>query len=164
MYGFRACFLAALYKSNLPIGSIRMVEIVSCASCHVEPIVCLHREENSYPLSTDYVSQCINHFPGAVALADERLIGFMFCNQFAPDVLEIANVLIRQEFRNRGIGSELLRKTESLAGDKWASFILVNSTLYHSEKRQSATGFYLNHGFHVVHRTANTSVLVKAID
>lgn len=126
-------------------------------------IAALFEEENGRAPNHAYIGACLESYPGAVAIEGDRLEGFIYCNHFAPDILEVANLMVDTAARGMGLGSRLLDEVEHLARGTWASLILVNSTLYEHPPRPSPAGFYLKQGFAVIHRTAATAVYVKAL-
>lgn len=49
------------------------------------------------------ISDCVENHPHVLAYDDEQLIGFIYTNDFAPDILEIYNMFIKKDYRYQGI-------------------------------------------------------------
>lgn len=140
-----------------------MLELARASQDHVKDIFSLHHVEARNLVDREYILLCVNSYPGVVALADGRLAGFVICNRFAPDILEIANMRVSREFRRKGIGRMLFSRLREEAAEDWSSFILVNSCLYSQGSQPIAVGFYLKLGFSVVHRTGNSNVMAMSV-
>lgn len=108
----------------------------------------------------------VRWYPSVVAHLGEALVGFVLTRTFAPDILEVSNMLVSPEHRNRGIGGELLGHLERAARSDVMALILGNSMLWPSAagEKQSAESFYVRHGFLVVFRTPQTVVMTKYLD
>lgn len=126
-------------------------------------IAALFEQENGRAPNHAYIGDCLENYPSAVAEDGDVIAGFIYCNRFAPDILEIANLMVGETVRGTGLGTGLLEEVEQQARGKWASLILVNSTLYEHPPRPSPAGFYLKRGFALIHQTAATAVHAKAL-
>jgi GNAT superfamily N-acetyltransferase len=129
----------------------------------LDAIAALFERENERPPNREFIAACVEYYPSAVALQDGKALGFIYCQRFAPDILEIANLLVAGDSRGMGVGSGLLAKVETLADTEWASLILVHSLLYPHPPRRSPAAFYGRHGFAAIHRTAASTVYAKAL-
>lgn len=140
-----------------------MLGLARASLDHVEDICGLHHVEARNLVDREYILHCVENYPGVVALADGLLAGFVICNRFAPDILEIANMRVSGDFRRKGIGRMLVSRLREEAAEKWSSFILVNSSLYSQGSQPLAVSFYLKLGFSVVYRTANSNVMAMSV-
>ena len=50
-------------------------------------------------------------YPSVCAWKNNELLGFSYCQSFAPDILEVANIYVRQDIQSQGIGTQILQKT-----------------------------------------------------
>ena len=113
----------------------------------------------------EIVTQALGTLLSKVAEIDGNMVGFVYCRKFAPDILEIDNLFVNEEFRNRRIGSTLLQAIEDEAVKQFSGLILINSDLYGNpvvDKNDPAT-FYLRHGFDLVFTTAESRVFAKQL-
>lgn len=129
----------------------------------LDAVAALFERENGCTSQRDFIAKCLEHYPCALALQDGHLQGFIYCQRFAPDILEIANLLVAEACRGMGVGSRLLAEVERLADTEWASLILVHSLLYPHPPRRSPADFYGKQGFTPIHRTSASTVYAKAI-
>jgi GNAT superfamily N-acetyltransferase len=91
-------------------------------------------------------------------------VAFAFTTSFAPDILELANILVGSNWRNRDIGSQLLEMIEKLAQEHFLAIILVNSMLYPTVgKKRPATEFYIRAGYEGVMHTSKSVVFGKSL-
>jgi GNAT superfamily N-acetyltransferase len=104
-------------------------------------------------------------FPSAIAQATGcGLIAFAFTTTFAPDILELANILVDSNWRNHDIGSQLLQVVEELAKERFNAIILVNSMLYSTVgKKRPATEFYRRAGYESILQTSDSLVFSKSL-
>lgn len=101
-------------------------------------------------------------FPAAVLVHGSRVMGFACSTRFAPDVLELTNLLISPDLRNHGWGALVLTHFEGVARECYLGVIAVNSSGYDGPAdKRSATAFYERSGYSVIARTNWTNVLYK---
>lgn len=132
----------------------------------VAPICRLFRDELLREPDSAAVARLVE-YPGAVAYGpDGDIAGFCYCQPFAPDVLEVTNLLVLSGYRSQGVGAELLnRVAEYAALSGYRGLIVANSDLYSQPRGgfRSAVPFYLRHGFSVVNGTGRTTILYKGL-
>ncbi len=140
------------------------MEIRSATREDSESIAELHRAETGrQPYTTGIFGQVAN-FPSAVAFDGSKMIAFALSQQFAPDILEITDLLVSRSHRNTGVGTAILAHLEKQAYGQYASLILCNSILYEAPGKRLASGFYERNGYFPAHETGNTTVFVKSIE
>lgn len=106
------------------------------------------------------ISDCVENYPHVLAYDDEQLIGFIYTNDFAPDILEIYNMFIKKDYRYQGIGTLMIQHLMNNIDKKYQGIIVINSSLYESsEEFISAVPFYNRNDFTLIATTKNTSVL-----
>jgi len=106
----------------------------------------------------------ISQFPSAVLVAADAVAGFVYTTDFAPDILELANIFVAPEHRNGGHGEELVAYVEAAAKEQFSSIILVNSMLYTSaEQKRPATRFYTRLGYKIIGSTQYTNIFYKEL-
>ena len=123
----------------------------------------LHLEQLGRSLDGQRVHRLLSSYPSLMAEADGRLVGFAYSDRFAPDVVELANILIARELRCEGLGSRLLSAFESVAGQHFSAVILANSDLYedHRSEKRSARSFYERAGYSAVFATPDSEIFTK---
>ncbi len=130
----------------------------------VEEISSLHEFEYQRLANKNRIEEYIKDYPSVACEKGDRIVGFILSTRFAPDILELANVVVSKDERNKKIGSKLLVTFENIALKAgWNSIILVNSTGYGGKDFPRATGFYYRHGYKIVHSTEKTNVFLKKI-
>ncbi|MEZ5082290.1 MAG: GNAT family N-acetyltransferase [Bacteroidales bacterium] len=108
-------------------------------------------EQLGYTIETSIVSDQIsnilsnkNHFC-FVATNNKKVIGFIHgflaIRLTSPPFMEIAGLIVSEDFRNIGIGSKLVRHIESLYTECASTRVRCNV------KRSEAHKFYLNLGY-----------------
>jgi GNAT superfamily N-acetyltransferase len=111
------------------------------------------------------LAQSIEQYPSAILLHTPGLIGFTYTKRFAPDILELANVVVALQYRNQGYGEQLVRYIEIAATPRYRGIILVNSMLYASAvPKRPAANFYHRLGYHDVAATSDTTVYYRELD
>nr|WP_241737531.1 GNAT family N-acetyltransferase [Neptunicella marina] len=108
------------------------------------------------------LQQYIDQYPAALAEIEGRIVGFAYSRTFAPDVLELLNIFVKQDCQNSGLGSKLLRFFESLAFDHYQGVVAVNSLLYASARnKRFASNFYLKNQYDTILTTENSRIYAK---
>jgi len=129
----------------------------------VEAVAELHESQNERPADRAYIRECISNFPSSACFSGQRMIGFAYTASFAPDILNLTNLLVDDDHRGRGVGTLLLADVEEQARAGWAGLILTNSELLHRPSRPSPLPFYAKHGYSILFQTEHTSVLIKRL-
>ena len=116
--------------------------------------------ESKRKLNHIKVKECIDNYDHVLAYDEDKLIGFIYANEFAPDILEIYNMFIHPDYRNQGIGTLMLQHFINNMDEKYQGIIVINSSLYdQNEKFISAVTFYNMNNFNLIAMTDNSSVL-----
>lgn len=111
-----------------------------------------------------YIERCIEAYPSAGAWLSGRLIGFCYTDSFAPDILEISNILVDKRHRDRHVGAHMLQAVEDQCPGRYTAIILVNSMLYQTiGTKRPASSFYLAHGYTAILNTRSSTVFAKDI-
>ena len=129
----------------------------------IESVAALHESQNGRPADRSYIERCISGFPSSICLSGDRVVGFAYTNRFAPDILDLANLLVDDDHRGHGIGTLLLTDVERQAVPTWACIILSNSELWPHPPRRSPLDFYVRNGYSVLFETEHTTVFMKRL-
>lgn len=116
--------------------------------------------------SVEYFRKVIDSYPAFVALDGGRIVGFAVCDKFAPDIIELVNIYVSQDYRNQKIGSKLLQRIESGSSktEQYSEIIAVNSDLYkRPEVKLPATNFYLRAGYKLILETKDKKSICKEL-
>ena len=129
-------------------------------------IISLFRHELLREPNVSNLLDCILEYPSAVAFSEDgsQLLGFLYCGEFAPDVLEILNILVDSSMQSQGIGSLLLRQMETtLDSGTFNGIILCNSSLFPPMRSpfKDGTSFYEKNGFILAASTTDTRIFYK---
>jgi ribosomal protein S18 acetylase RimI-like enzyme len=110
-------------------------------------------------------SNVLEKSPAFVAKEKNKIVGFVYSNPFAPEILELWNIYVHGNYRLQNIGSTLTKKLEEAAFDKgYKAIILTNSDAYETKSdKKPATDFYLQLGYSEIFRTASTRIFIKHI-
>lgn len=125
-------------------------------------ISCLFKRYSYRDLSHISVKECVENHPHVLAYENDVLIGFIYTNDFAPDILEIYNMFIHPDYRYQGIGTLMMQYTMDHIEEKYQGVIVANSALYdNNEDFVTAVPFYTRNDFDVISKTDNTTVLYR---
>ena len=125
-------------------------------------IVVFFEEELQRSANRTYIREALLNYPAGLAFDEDELIGFIYCGYMAPDVLELANIVIAEKYRSQGIGTELLKYTEKLIAVQAKAILLTNSSLYGNNKgKRNAENFYLSNGYTQINLTGETNLYWK---
>lgn len=108
----------------------------------------------------------IEHHPSTGVEIGGQLVGFVVTCRFAPDVLEVTNVLVTPGHRGEGLARAMFAAVEADAVTRgYRSVIVAPSQLNVTVgERADAATFYERLGFRVVHDTPDTVIVVKSLD
>ena len=121
-------------------------------------------EELYYPYSHRHinvprVSDALVNYPSVTAWNDQKLVGFLYCFRFSPDILELANIYIDQQTRHAGLGSKMITFLRSHLSEQIKAIIAVNSDLHPvTDLKRRPDSFYFKNGFRLLASTNNSVV------
>jgi len=128
-------------------------------------ISALHVRETMRSCDPKWVAGHLRDYPSVVAHDGGRLVGFAYASQFAPDILEILNILVASDYRGKGIGSRLIRAIEESTAGCFGAILLVNSMLYTGPPdKRPATAFYRRLGYNCVLSTDSSNLFAKVLN
>lgn len=131
----------------------------------VDEIIRLYQKfRNNWSPITE-LPEKLEKYPALKVLVENSIIGFAYCYSFAPDILEIANIYIDENYRSQGVGSELLKSLEEQAvKENYKALILNNSDAYEGKaESKPSSNFYLGNGYKLIAETVFTRVFFKEI-
>ena len=130
-----------------------------------DEIVALYRDFRPNWKPNPKLGVILDSLPSVVTINDQELIGFAYSIEFAPDILEIANIFVSEKYRCLNLGTSILSSIETQAVDlRYSGLILCNSDSYKSSKeKRPATNFYLNNNYKITAETSNTRVFFKCL-
>ena len=126
----------------------------------------LFRAHTGRPADVEVLRGWIDGWPSAALVLDGTLRGFAVCCSFAPDIAEIANVLVAPGARGAGAGTALVGHVVDEARRRGLrSLVTVSSSGYQVlESSGSARAFYEAQRFETVWSTGTTDVLFLRLD
>ena len=150
-------------------GNLERVRELAVRSGGAEDAAAIHalalaELERSPPVSR--LRDVLGRFPSVVACEADALRGFVFGVALSPDILEMANVLVSEPYRNNGLGTRLIETFEEAARGSYRAIIVANSVLWPiagGEKR-SAASLYQRHDYRQIYSTPDTTVMIKDLE
>jgi GNAT superfamily N-acetyltransferase len=142
------------------------VTITAATSADLDAIARLFERHTGRPADQATFERWIDTAPSAVARDDGDVVGYAVCQRFAPDVVELAALLVEPSHRGQGIGMGLVDAVEAGASTHgFAAIVVVTSDGYEvvGEKR-SARPFYERRGYSALIETDQTVVLGRHLD
>jgi GNAT superfamily N-acetyltransferase len=141
------------------------VAIASASHADLEAIGGLFEDHTGRPADLATLGGWVREAPAVVARCDGALVGYAVTKGFAPDVVELAALLVAPGHRSHGIGTLLVDAIEADARRRGhAAIVVVTSAGYEvvGDKR-SAVPFYERRGYHPILRTEITTVLGRSL-
>lgn len=126
----------------------------------------LIRRENHRPADAAAIATSLGSAPSTVAERDGELVAFFYGRPFAPDVVEMQNMLIAEAERGHGLGRKMVEITEeALRAAGYRAAVGANSVLHRgatAERCAAARAFWLHMGWRIALATGGgTVVLVR---
>jgi GNAT superfamily N-acetyltransferase len=129
-------------------------------------IMMLYQRENCRHMDADRLRRRLEQLPAIVAHEGNELVGFIHARRFAPDVVELSQMVITSRLRGRGIGSAMVKAMElALTGLGFQTAIFSNSWLHPGntpENSRRARTFWRRHGYWEVLETEGGATAVYA--
>jgi GNAT superfamily N-acetyltransferase len=139
-------------------------EIAQANPSDGERIIQLYRRGSGRELDLKRLMGYIESLPSAVAYAESSIVGFAFCTPFAPDIVELGNIFVDENWRSQGLGGKLLQLIESQAGGRFHSIVASNSMHYKGVAgKRPATNFYARNGYEQIWTTGMTRIFAKVV-
>lgn len=160
----RWCRISAM--GHLEVDSLDKIEIAEGTSEDVAEIAALFGQCSGRQADDSRIARNMSMFPSFVARSsDGTMVGFIFTDDFAPDVLEIANILLLPEYQSRHLGGRLVDAVEQAARSRgFIYMVLVNSMLYPTTYvKRPATTFYRRLGYKIVIDTGPSKIFSKKL-
>lgn len=131
-----------------------------------DAIVAFIEKQTGRSPDPSYIRRLLDAYPSYHAATKEgEIIAAVYSRGHAPDLLEVVSLFVASKYRDKGIGSMLLRRIEE-AGSSWKNLFLSNSMLWPLEdgEKQSAVPFFEERGWEVMFDTGKTAILTKAVE
>jgi GNAT superfamily N-acetyltransferase len=130
-----------------------------------DAIADLIRRENHRPADAAAIALSLASAPGVVALDGNDLVGFFYGRPFAPDIVEMQNMLVASSHRRGGLGRRMVAAAEDeLMAAGYRAAIGANSVLHlgtSPERCMAARSFWLRMGWRIALATGGSVVLVR---
>lgn len=128
-------------------------------------VAALIRRENRRPADEAAIAASLASAPSVVAVDGDELVAFFYGRPFAPDIVEMQNMLIAGRLRRLGLGRRMVARLEDdLRAAGYRAAIGSNSVLHRNttpERCMAARAFWLRMGWHIVLATGGSVVLVR---
>ena len=125
----------------------------------------LIRRENNRPADEAAIAVSLATAPSVIAEEDGGLVGFLYGRPFAPDIVEMQNMLVAASHRRRGLGRMMVDRAEDdLRRAGYRAAIGANSILHpgaNPERCVAARAFWLRMGWHILLATGGSVVLLR---
>ncbi len=144
--------------SDLTIGALERADLPA--------VGVLFEIHTGRPADLDLLSSWMAEWPASAARRGGALLGYAVCKGVAPDIAEVASLLVDPEARDDGVGSRLVTHVEEACRDQGAqAMVAVTSDGYEvvGEKR-SARPLYERLGYRLILETSATSVMGRAFE
>lgn len=107
--------------------------------------------------------ELLERYPSAVAFSPDGLGGFAFGVALSPDVIEMANLLVAEPYRNQGLATRLIDLFEGAARAEYRAVMVTNSDLWPTlaASKRSAVPLYERLGYRQIYSTPDTRILIK---
>jgi GNAT superfamily N-acetyltransferase len=124
----------------------------------------LIRRENHRPADILAIARSLASAPSVVALDGGELVAFFYGRPFAPDIVEMQNMLVAASHRRLGLGRRIVEHAETALREAgFRAAVGANSVLHRGttpERCMAARAFWLRMGWRIVLATGGSVVLV----
>jgi len=131
----------------------------------VDPIITLIARENHRPADPDRIRRRLAQLPSVIAERDGRVVAFLYCRRFSPDMVELSNMVVAAEVRRGGVGARMVAILEpQLVALGFRAAIFVNCRLHVGATdagAAAARAFWLHRGYRIIFSTQGSAVFAK---
>ena len=153
-----------------PRGAVaRPPEQVTIRRAHPEDraeIMMLYARESCRHMDPDRIKRRLADLPAIVAHDGNELVGFIHARRFAPDIVELSQMVISSRLRGRGLGTAMVEAMEQALVDAgFRAAVFSNSWLHPGntpESSRRARSFWRRHGYWEVLETDGGASVVYA--
>jgi GNAT superfamily N-acetyltransferase len=125
----------------------------------------LIRRENRRPADEAAIAASLASAPSVVAVDGDELVAFFYGRPFAPDIVEMQNMLVAGRLRGRGLGRRIVAVAEEdLRRAGYRAAVGANSVLHRGtspERCMAARAFWIRMGWRIALATGGSVVLVR---
>lgn len=129
-------------------------------------IMMLYDRETCRHMDADRIRRRLEQLPAIVAHEGNELVGFIHARRFAPDVVELSQMVISTRLRGRGLGSAMAAAMErALVDAGFQAAVFSNSWLHPGntpENSRRARAFWRRQGYWEVLETDGGATAVYA--
>lgn len=132
-------------------------------------IMALYARENCRHMDADRIRRRLEQLPAIVAHEDDELVGFIHARRFAPDVVELSQMVIASRLRGLGLGTAMVAAMEGALVDAgFRAAVFSNSWLHPGntpDASRRARAFWRRRGYWEVLETEGgvTAVYAKRL-
>jgi GNAT superfamily N-acetyltransferase len=134
----------------------------------VDAIIALIAQENHRPADPDRIRRRLHQLPSVIAELDGRMVAFLYCRRFSPDMVELSNMVVASRIRRGGVGARMVGMLEpQLVTLGFRAAIFVNCRLHVGATdagAAAARAFWLHQGYRIVFSTHGSAVFTKFLD
>lgn len=131
----------------------------------VAAIIQLITDENHRKSDPDRIRRRLAQLPSVVAELDGRMVAFIYCRRFSPDMVELSNMVVASGVRRSGLGARMVGVLEpQLVELGYRAAIFVNCRLHVGATdagAAAARAFWLHQGYRIVFSTHGSAVFTK---
>jgi predicted N-acetyltransferase YhbS len=131
----------------------------------VAAIIQLITDENHRKSDPDRIRRRLAQLPSVVAELDGRMVAFIYCRRFSPDMVELSNMVVASGVRRSGLGARMVAMLEPrLVELGFRAAIFVNCRLHVGATdagAAAARAFWLHQGYRIVFSTHGSAVFTK---
>ena len=105
----------------------------------------------------------LSTYPSFLAFSGPDLCAFVFGDGLAPDIVELANLVVAIPYRHQGLGTQLIKCFETEARERYRAVLVSNSNIWTIKNgpKRSAVPLYRRLGYREIYSTPDTTVLIK---
>jgi N-acetylglutamate synthase-like GNAT family acetyltransferase len=111
--------------------------------------------------STSLTSWCIENFPGAIALADGHIVGFVNTRKRDSRSIDLLNVYVDDQYRQRGIATKLCAMVEEQAAELGITTILATATTSWFPGKPQSEGIFARLGYEIIRLDGESQLFLK---
>ena len=126
----------------------------------------LFRAHTGRPADLATMGRWLAQAPAAAAHRAGDLVGYLLAKPFAPDVIELASLLVAPSARGQGLGTALVHHVEDEARARGMRAIVAapSSGYVVLGPKRSTTPLFRRLGYEVLLQTPATSILGRLLD
>lgn len=110
------------------------------------------------------IERLVLGYPSVSLYDGDNLVGFALTDFLTLDSLKLDTVLVREDYRGRGLGSRMLEELKLVIPPPWKGILATDSGIFQCNGRQDNSTFFKKNRFLKIAQTGGTKLFFCCLE